>query len=100
MIGGVDLWNLLWIFFILSSLQPLAQKQLLALTRRRMLASIASKRDATVITLIHRQETISLLGIPLVRHIDIDDAESVLKAIRATPSGRTIEIIQIGRAHV
>src|SRR5947209_20582826 len=58
-----------------------------------MLALIAKRRDATVITLIHRQETISLLGFPLMRHIDIDDAESVLRAIRSTPPGRTIEII-------
>jgi ClpP class serine protease len=28
-----------------------------------------------------------------VRHIDIDDAESVLRAIRETPAGKTIEII-------
>jgi ClpP class serine protease len=46
-----------------------------------------------VITLIHRQETFSFLGLPLVRHIDIDDAESVLRAIRETPAGRPIEII-------
>jgi ClpP class serine protease len=46
-----------------------------------------------VITLIHRQETFSFLGLPLVRHIDIDDAESVLRAIRETPSERPIEII-------
>jgi ClpP class serine protease len=35
----------------------------------------------------------SLLGFPLMRHIDIDDAESVLKAIRGTQPGKTIEII-------
>jgi ClpP class serine protease len=86
-------WDAIWIFFILSSLQPLVQKQLLALNRRRMLAIIATRRDATVITLIHRQETLSLLGIPLVRHIDIDDSESVLRAIRETPPGKAIEII-------
>lgn len=63
------------------------------LSRRRILALIATRRDATVITLIHRQETISLLGIPLARYIDIDDAESVLRAIRETPPGKTIEII-------
>jgi ClpP class serine protease len=88
-----SLWNLLWIYFILSSLMPLFQKQWLAATRRRMLASIAHKRDATVITLIHRQETIALLGFPLMRHIDIDDSQSVLRAIRSTPPGRGIEII-------
>jgi ClpP class serine protease len=86
-------WDAIWIFFILSSFQPLVQRQLLAASRRRTLASIAVKREATVITLIHRQETLSLLGIPLMRHIDIDDAQSVLRAIRETPPGRAIEII-------
>src|SRR6266566_7905064 len=89
----MDLWNLIWIFFILGSLQPVVQRQVLAMGRRRMLASISSKRDATVITLIHRQETMSILGFPIMRHIDIDDAQSVLRAIRATPPGRAIEII-------
>jgi hypothetical protein len=35
-----------------------------------MLATIAKRRDATVITLIHRQKTLSLLGVPLARYID------------------------------
>jgi ClpP class serine protease len=89
----MDFWNLIWIFFILSSLQPVVQRQMLAVARRRMLASISSKRNATVITLIHRQETMSFLGFPIMRHIDIDDSESVLRAIRGTAPGRTIEII-------
>jgi ClpP class serine protease len=92
-LAAIHPWDAIWIFFILSSLQPLVQKHLLATGRRRMLAQIARRRDATVITLIHRQETLSLLGFPLMRHIDIDDAESVLKAIRGTPPGKTIEII-------
>src|SRR3954471_23954223 len=66
---------------------------MLALTRRHMLASISSRRKATVITLIHRQETISFLGFPIMRHIDIDDAQSVLRAIRRAAPGQTIEII-------
>ena len=85
--------DLLWLFFILSSLQPVLQRYQMALARRSLLAKIASKRDATVITLIHRQETISILGIPLARYIDIDDAQSVLRAIRETPPGKTIEMI-------
>src|SRR5256886_7133830 len=86
-------WDLLWFFFIFSSLQPVVQKYLLAQSRRRTLARIAVKRDATVITLIHRQETLSLLGIPLARYIDIDDSQSVLRAIRETPPKKAIEII-------
>lgn len=44
-----------------------------------------------MITLIHRQETMSFLGVPIVRYINIDDAEGVLNAIRATPSGTPID---------
>jgi hypothetical protein len=61
------------------------QRQLLAAQRRRHLARLSAKRGATVITLIHRQETFSLLGLPLVRHIDTDDAESVPPGL---PPGR------------
>jgi ClpP class serine protease len=85
--------DFLWLFFILSSLQPVLEKYQLQIARRSALSRIASKRDATVITLIHRQETISILGIPLARYIDIDDAQSVLKAVRQTPAGKAIEII-------
>lgn len=83
----------LWLFFILSSLQPVVQRAMVTLSRRRILALIAARRDATVITLIHRQETVSLLGVPLARYIEIDDSASVLRAIRETPAGKSIEII-------
>ena len=86
-------WNLLWILLIIILLQPALNRWLVAGARRRALERLAKKRGATVITLIHRQETVSFLGIPLMRHIDIDDAESVLRAIRETPSGRPIEIV-------
>jgi ClpP class serine protease len=89
----MDILNLLWLFFIFASLQPVVQQRIVAAARRRTLEKISRQREVTVITLIHRQETISLLGIPLMRHIDIDDAESVLRAIRETPAGRPIEIV-------
>jgi ClpP class serine protease len=89
----VDPLSLLWLFFILASLQPAFMRQYLLAQRRYALAQISRKRKATVITLIHRQEQLNLLGFPLVRYIDIDDAESVLRAIADSPEGRPIEII-------
>src|SRR5688500_20354022 len=44
-------------------------------------------------TLIHRQEQMSLLGFPIMRYIDIDDAEGVLRGVNETAPGRAIEII-------
>ena len=81
----MDPLSLLWLFFILASLQPAFTRQVLFAQRRRALAVISRKRKATVITLIHRQESLNLLGFPVVRYIDIDDAESVLRAINQTP---------------
>jgi ClpP class serine protease len=89
----MDPLSLLWLFFILASLQPAFTRQLLLLQRRRALSQISNQRKATVMTLIHRQESLSLLGFPIVRYIDIDDAEGVLQGIRDTPPGRAIEII-------
>jgi ClpP class serine protease len=89
----MDPLSLLWLYFIFASLQPLLQRQQLAMARRRRLSRLSRERGATVITLIHRQETMSLFGFPVVRYIDIDDAESVLRAIRETPAGRPIEMV-------
>jgi ClpP class serine protease len=89
----VDALSLLWLFFIFASLQPALTRQRMLLQRRTALRSISKARGATVITLIHRQESMSLLGFPIVRYIDIDDAEDVLRAIHDTPPGRPIEII-------
>src|SRR5918992_4302911 len=89
----MDPLSLLWIFFILASLQPAVQRQYLIAQRRRRLEAISRERSATVITLIHRQETMSFFGFPLVRYIDIDDSESVLRAIRDTPARQPVEII-------
>ncbi len=57
------------------------------------MALIARKRKSSVITLIHREESIGLFGIPFYRYINIDDSESVLRAIRATPSDTPIDLI-------
>ena len=89
----MDPLSLLWLFFILASLQPAVQRQIMLLQRRRALAVLSRKRESTMITLIHRQESMSFLGFPIVRYIDIDDAEDVLRAINETPSGRPIEIV-------
>lgn len=89
----MDIVGILWLFIILASLQPVLQRRYLELSRQRALSRLASERGSTVITLIHRQETMSFLGFPLVRYINIDDAEGVLNAIRATPSGTPIDIV-------
>lgn len=50
-------------------------------------------RQSRVIALIHRQESISLLGIPIARYIDIEDSEALLRAIRLTPDDKPIDLV-------
>ena len=79
---GSLLGNLWILIFILLFLIPQFQRLSLAAARRRMLTKISKSRRSNVITLIHRQETIAFLNIPIARYIDIDDSEQVLRAIR------------------
>jgi ClpP class serine protease len=85
--------NIWIIIFILLFFVPMAQKNFLQMERKRLLARLGKKRGSQVITLIHRQETISFLGLPISRYIDIDDSEQVLRAIRTAPKDVPLDII-------
>src|SRR5205823_13836433 len=50
-------------------------------------------RKSRVIAMIHRQGSASVLGVPVVSHIDIEDSEAVLRAIRLTPPEQPIDLI-------
>jgi ClpP class serine protease len=77
----------------LTVIAPLMRQRSLLAARGRRLAGLQRQRGGQVITMIHRQEQIGLLGVPLVRFIDIDDSEQVLRAIRMTPDDRPIDLI-------
>lgn len=66
------------------------------MVQSRRVAAIQSfeqKRGTRVILMIHRQESVSLLGIPISRFINIEDSEQVLRAIRLTPPDVPIDLI-------
>jgi ClpP class serine protease len=85
--------DLFWVFFIISSLLPAIQKRMLQAARLKLMREIESERSSRVITLIHRQETMALLGFPLFRYIDIDDSEEVLRAVKLTDDEVPIDLI-------
>ncbi|TRO47843.1 hypothetical protein E2P65_03785 [Candidatus Bathyarchaeota archaeon] len=88
------IFNNIWIIFIIFTfIYPQLQKSALLRSRRLELERLGKTRGSNVITLIHRQETISFLGVPISRYIDIDDSEEVLRAIRLTPDDTPIDII-------
>jgi len=88
-----NLSQLFWIFIIISALTPYLQQQLLRSARTRKMVELEKKRGSRVITLIHRQEALSILGIPLTRYINIEDSEQVLTAIRLTCKDCPIDLI-------
>lgn len=87
-------FNLLWLFFLFGTLLlPMFRQRAVEARRVALLHRLQRRHQSQVITLIHRQEAISLLGIPLARYITIEDSEQVLRAIRLTPDEMPIDLI-------
>ncbi len=91
--GSIDFGQLIWLFFILSALQPLMQRRMLEAARKRKIAQMEKKRNSRVILLVHRQETMSFLGFPLMRYININDSEEILRAIHTTDKDTPIDLV-------
>jgi ClpP class serine protease len=90
---GPSFSDLIWIIILLTAFQPAVQRYVLNMRRLRLLRRIERQRDTRVIALIHRQETMGLLGFPILRYLDIQDSEEVLRAIRLTPPEMPIDVI-------
>ncbi len=85
--------QIFWIFIIITALTPYMQQQMLRSARTRKMIELERKRGSRVITLIHRQEALSLLGVPITRYINIEDSEQVLTAIRLTDREVPIDLV-------
>lgn len=88
-----DILNIVFIILLLQLFVPYLRKRVQAARRISALRGIERRRKSRVITMIHRQETVSLLGIPVRRFIDIEDSEQVLRAIRFTPAEMPIDLV-------
>jgi ClpP class serine protease len=106
----MSIGDLFWIFFMFSAIQPLLRQRMLEAMRVRKISQLEAQRKSRVILLVHRQETMRLLGFPIARYIDINDSEEVLRAIQMTdenvpldlvlhtPGGLVLAALQIARA--
>lgn len=88
-----DIISLLFFIFLLQALVPFLGRRILEFRRGIAIQALERKRASRVITLIHRQEAVSFLGVPLARYIDIEDSEQVLRAIRMTPPEMPIDLV-------
>ncbi len=106
----MTIMDLFWLFFILSALEPVLRQRMLDAARAKKISRLEERRKSRVILLVHRQETMRVLGFPLMRYIDIQDSEAVLRAIHMTdpktpidlvlhtPGGLVLASLQIARA--
>src|SRR6266850_5242046 len=85
--------ELFWIFLMFSMLQPVLHQKMLQWARVRQMHKLERQRGSRVILLIHRQETMSFLGFPLLRYIDINDSEEVIRALHMTDEERPIDLV-------
>src|ERR1700720_934145 len=102
--------DIFWWFFAFSALQPVIKQRFLEASRQRLIAKIERQRKSRLVLLVHRQETMSFLGFPVLRYIDVNDSEEVLRAIDLTdpeipldlvlhtPGGLVLAATQIARA--
>ncbi|HEV8344256.1 MAG TPA: ATP-dependent Clp protease proteolytic subunit [Candidatus Binatia bacterium] len=79
--------------FILFFVMPAIATWRLESLRERAIKALEQKRGSRVIVLMHRQESINVLGIPLVRYINIEDSEAVLRAIRFTDKNTPLDLV-------
>jgi ClpP class serine protease len=85
--------DLIWLFFVLSSIQPMLQQRYLTYQRGAALRALEKRHGSRVITMIHRKEGFAFLGIPFGGFIDIDDSEEVIRAIEMTSDKMPIDMI-------
>ena len=87
------IWLIILIVIVLLVVLPMVQRYRRGRRRRALIRSIEGHRGSRLISMIHRQESLTLLGIPLTRFIDIEDSEQVLRAIRMTPRDMPIDLV-------
>jgi len=80
-------------FFLFAALQPVVKQRFIEASRRKLISRVEGMRNSRVILLVHRQETMSLLGFPLLRYIDVNDSEEVLRAIHMTDPAVPLDLV-------
>src|SRR5260370_2026679 len=82
-----------WLLLVVLLLTQVTGSRSVDKQRGALLGQFEETRKSRVIAMIHRQESASILGVPVAASISIDDSEAVLRAIRLTPPEQPIDVI-------
>ncbi|MGB8069520.1 MAG: ATP-dependent Clp protease proteolytic subunit [Pseudolabrys sp.] len=88
-----DFSSLLWIFIAIALLQAPLAARWYVVRRAQAIRAIEKLHGTRVITMIHRQEKRSLFGFAVSRHIDLEDAQTIIAAIKDTPEDMPIDFV-------
>jgi ClpP class serine protease len=88
-----DFSSFFWIFIVIMVLQPLFTARWFVVRRAQAIRAIEKLHGTRVITMIHRQEKRSLFGFAVSRHIDLEDAQTIIAAIKDTPEDMPIDFV-------
>jgi ClpP class serine protease len=88
-----DFSSLFWIFIVIMVLQPLLTARWYVVRRAQAIRAVEKLHRTRVITMIHRQEKRSLFGFAVSRHIDLEDAQTIIAAIKDTPEDMPIDFV-------
>jgi ClpP class serine protease len=81
------------LLFVLFFVVPIIQSWRIEMLRENAIRTLEKNRRSRVIVLTHREESVNVLGIPVVRYINIEDSEDVLRAIRLTDKNMPLDFI-------
>jgi ClpP class serine protease len=90
---SLDFSSLIWIVILLVALQPLLVGRWYTMQRAQAIRAIERAHGTRVITMIHRQEKRSLFGFSVARHIDLEDSQTIIAAIKETPPEVPIDLV-------
>jgi ClpP class serine protease len=90
---SIDFSTLFFLFFVVMALQPIIMGQWFGVRRAQAIRAVEKARGSRVITMIHRQEKRSLFGMNVSRSIDLEDAQTIITAIKETPEDVPIDLI-------
>src|SRR6476646_8746664 len=88
-----DFSSIFFVLIAIMALQPLLMGRWYAMRRAQAIRAMEKEHNTRVITMIHRQEKRSLFGFAVSRHIDLEDAQTVIAAIKETPDDTPIDLV-------
>lgn len=90
---AINFSSLVWLLFIIMLMQPLIVGRWYALRRAQAIRAIEKTHGSRVITMIHRQEKPSIFGFAMPRYINLEDAQTIIAAIKDTPDDMPIDFV-------